>query len=386
MRATNTTQPTVVHIINNLLGGGAEASLFALTTHDSKSKHHVISLMGEGKYGPLLTAAGVSVTALDMPRGRVDFGGLVKLFRLIKRLNPEAVQTWMYHSDLIGGIVARLAGTRNIAWGIHHSVLRQGENSRSTILIAKINALLSRFIPRTIVCCAEKACEVHSELGYQRSKMITIPNGYDLTVFYPDEAKRKATRQALQIEDNVALLGFVARFDPLKDHSTLIRALNLVCRQMPNFHVVLVGADIDAENQTLVAALDSAALSQRVTLLGPRDDIPAIMNALDLHVMSSSSEAFPNVLAEAMACATPCVSTDVGDASVIIGETGWVVPPGNPEKLAAAILQALIELGSKKWKVRQRSAVQHIQKNFRIENAVTRYRTEAWRLGANSDV
>ena len=75
------------------------------------------------------------------------------------------------------------------------------------------------------------------------------------------------------------------------------------------------------------------------------------MNGLDIHIQSSSyGEGFPNVVAEAMACGTPSIVTNVGDASFIVGKTGWIVPPNNPKKLARAIEMALLELGTKKWK------------------------------------
>lgn len=373
-------RPTVLHIITGLSDGGAETALLALVSHDSASEHVAISLTDEGIYGARLRAQGVSVITLDMPSGMVTVRGLFKLFRSVRDINPDVVQTWMYHADLLGGIMARLARVPKISWNIRHSFLMPGVSSPKTILISKINAMLSKVIPHRIVCCAEKALEVHADIGYQRQRMLVIPNGYDTSVFFPDQSKREATRRELGIAENVPLMGFVARYDPLKDHATLIQALERVKNTIPEAHTVLVGADVDHQNEELVAALKAAGLEGAVTLIGRSEDVPGIMNALDVHVMSSSSEAFPNVLAEAMACGTPCVSTDVGDARMIVGDTGWIVPPKDPQKLADAVIEALREHQAGMWDERRKRATERILDNFQIQTMVNRYRTEAWDL------
>ena len=102
----------VAHIITGLEDGGAEAVLYRLCVADNKNSHVVISLQGDGKYGSLLNAAGVIVHYLEMPRGSITFGGILKLVRLLRDIHPDVVQTWMYHADLIVGLVARAVGVR----------------------------------------------------------------------------------------------------------------------------------------------------------------------------------------------------------------------------------------------------------------------------------
>jgi len=216
---------------------------------------------------------------------------------------------------------------------------------------------------------------VHSEIGYRAKTMVVIPNGYDLDRFKPDPTMRQATREGLGIDGETPLLGFVARFDPQKDHANLIYALGVLMRAGQGFHCLLVGSGLDAGNHSLVGQIEKEGLSSRVSLLGRRDDIPAVMNALDLHVMSSAfGEAFPNVLAEAMACGTPCVSTDVGDAAEIVGETGMIVPARNPDALAAAIAQMLAERDTPAWKVRSEAAHRRVSEQYSIERMVESYR------------
>ena len=122
-------------------------------------------------------------------------------------------------------------------------------------------------------------------------------------------------------------------------------------------------------------SLNNLKLHKDITLYGRCNDIPALMNAIDLHVLSSLGEAFPNVLAEAMACGIPCVSTDVGDAKEIIDKYGWIVPAQNSIKLADAISAALSELQFRpnEWQARKSDCVMHIQNNFEIQTMIQKY-------------
>ncbi len=363
----------ILHIITGLADGGAEAVLFRLCAHDTISHHEVISLCDAGKYGPMLESRGIKVTCLKMPRGRVTFTGLWQLWRLIRKSRPDVVQTWMYHADLLGGVIARLAGQRNIFWGIRHTDLVVGESSRNTIWVSRLCALLSRWIPRSIICCAERAKEVHAQLGYDGNRMCVISNGYNLSVFGPDHDAGIRLRMELALTADEPVIGFIARYNPQKDHDTLLKSLARLKARGNCPRCLLVGTGMDDKNSELITKIDKLGLQDKVLMLGRRNDIPSVMNALDLHVMSSSSEGFPNVLAEAMACGTPCVSTDVGDAAVIVGNTGLIVPPRDPEALAVAIEKMLEQRNGPNWPTRCEAASRHIEENFSIEKMVERY-------------
>ena len=290
----------------------------------------------------------------------------------------------MYHGDLMGGLMARLAGVPRVCWGIHHTTLERGKSARSTIWIARVNARLSRWVPQTIVCCAEKAREVHSALGYAAEKMVVIPNGYDLERFKPDAAARAQLRHAWGVPDDTFLVGMVGRFDSQKDHANLLAALNGFKRICNGFRCVLVGKDLDQDNATVKSWIAEQGLESHVQLLGQRSDIPAVMNALDVHVLSSAyGEAFPNVLAEAMACGTPCVTTHVGDAALIVDDTGWVVPPRDAQALASALGAALRERGEQPadWAERQCAARERVVALFDIERMAAAYRA-VWQSAA----
>lgn len=368
----------VVHIITGLNQGGAESVLHRLVSVASPGKveHIVISMMDEGVYGPRIANAGVAVHALQMPRGRLTVAGVFRLYRLLRNLAPDVVQTWMYHADLVGGVVARLAGCRKVVWGIRHSDLDREKTSRKTRMVAKLSAALSDVVPAAIACCSERAVLVHQALGYSKTRFSVVPNGCDLSLFSPDSQAGAALRRDWGISPDEMLLGCVARWDPQKDHANLLRALALLAGRQPRLRAVLVGNGMEPGNAELMALIEEKGLAGRIVLAGQRNDIPAVMNALDLHVLSSAyGEAFPNVVAEAMACETPCVVTDVGDASLIAGDTGVVVPPKDSKALAGAIELLLSERSGdpERWQARKVACREQIVDNFSLNRMADAY-------------
>jgi glycosyltransferase involved in cell wall biosynthesis len=366
----------ILHVITGLNNGGAEGVLYRLCKHEDRSQHIIISMMGEGKYGPLLKYMGIEVHCLNMPQGRLSISGLWRLFKLIYNNKPDVVQTWMYHADLIGGLVARLAGVKYVFWNVRSSVLNTGTSKRSTIWVAKVCAVISGWVPRKIIYCAHKSKAAHEAMGYKKSKAEIISNGFDFTQLYIDSLARATFRSELGLNNDVSLIGMVGRYHPQKDHANLIKALYLVKKENYNFKLVLIGKDLNTKNQTLLNHIRDNRLTENVILLGQRTDIPTVMNGLDLHILSSFGEAFPNVVAEAMACGTPCVVTDVGDAALIVGESGWIVPPNEPQSLANSIIQAFQEkqINQQAWLLRKEACRSRIVDNFSMKQMIECYR------------
>jgi glycosyltransferase involved in cell wall biosynthesis len=370
----------ILHVITGLGQGGAESVLYRLATFPNQgTRHVVVSLTDKGVYGERLRVAGVPVYSLGMTRGRISLSGFLALKRLIKQEQPDVVQTWMYHADLLGGVAARMAGIGAVSWGIRNSGAFLEKSSGSARLVLRLCARLSRRVPAAIVCCAQDAARRHQEAGYDAGRMTVVSNGYDLSRFAPDALARERVRREWGVADDEVLIGCVARWDPLKDHANLLASLAALEAddKAGKMRCALVGRGMTADNAQLSALIENLGLRSRILLIGARDDIPAVMNALDLHVLSSRAEGFPNVVAEAMACGTPCVVTNVGDAARIVGEAGWVAPAERPGALSGAIASALDAIA----KFGRTSVGEHgrarVQAEFSMDRMVQSY-SEVW--------
>jgi len=343
--------------------------------------HTVISLGGPGAWGAPLSAAGIPVLCIGMQRIGVNPLDWYRVIRALRGARADVVQTWMYHSDLVGGVAGRIAGSRAIAWGVRNLELPSRSSRLSTRMVRRICAWLSNSLPDVIICSSRAAAAHHRDAGYAADKLVVIHNGVDTAVYRPDEKARARLRDAWAVPASVPVVGMVARWDPLKDHTTLLGALGRLVREFPEVRCVLAGAGIDTSNADLARLLRDSGIAGRVMLLGCRDDVADIMNAIDLHVLSSCSESFPNVVAEAMACGTPCVSTNVGDAALITGEFGAIVPPRDPERLAHAMSRCLSDSASASSRAQRR---QWIEREFAIEAMAGRF-METWlRIGGTA--
>jgi glycosyltransferase involved in cell wall biosynthesis len=374
----------IVHVISGLGQGGAETVLHRLVTAPGQpNRHTVISMTDEGVFGAHLREAGITVHALNMRAGRLSPGGVWRLYRLLRASAPDVVQTWMYHADLIGGVAARLAGIKAVSWGIRNSGANLQEGSRSARALAWLCARLSCLVPAVIVACAENASARHQEWGYRADRMLVIPNGYDLTRWQARPQARIDLRAAWRVDADTPLIGSVARWNPLKDHANLLQAFAQSLSAHPALRCVLAGRGMDEGNAELMALLARLNLRDKVILLGQRDDIPDIMSAIDVHVLSSCAEGFPNVVAEAMAVGTLCVVTDVGDAAKIVAGEGWVAPPRNPAALSEAVNQAVAALGTADMSNRSRRGRERVRQEYSLATMVEAYQLVWQRLAAD---
>ena len=369
-----TTQIRVVHVITGLSVGGAELALYRLAAAMDRQQFHslVVALGTEGRVGELIRAAGIEVRSLGMSRRPAR--GLVALARLLRDAQPDIVQTWMYHANLIGTLGARLAAVRRLVWNVRTSDFVGRHPSRAIRFVSALCALATRtrLAPDVVVVNSEAGLTVHSALGYRARRWEVIPNGFDPERFRPDAAVRAEVRRGLGVRGEVPLVGHVARLDPMKDHDGFLRAMALVRAEWPGVRCVLAGPGVDA-GSALARRIAALGLNGCAQLLGERLDVSRLLAAVDVFISSSKyGEGFSNAIGEAMACGVPCVVTDVGDSAAIIGGTGFVVPPGDPVALAAAVRRVLAMSADQRQEL-GRAARERVRERFHLPVIVERY-------------
>ncbi|WP_324749114.1 glycosyltransferase [Sphingomonas sp. LY54] len=343
----------IVHIIIDLQTGGAELMMKRLIESHIGSadyRHRVISLRGLGRVGPAMQAAGIEVEAMGL-NGPLGLPRIVlRLSRRIRELRPDIVQTWMYHADLIGGLAARRAGLRHIAWGVRIAdISPQMGVSRATTWVRRACAVLSRRIPQRIVYVGNSARAIHERLGYDPAKSVFIPNGYSIPGL-PTAEQRARKRIEWELPEDALVIGSAGRFSAQKDQRGFVAAAAQVAAAIPSAYFVMMGRGNDSSNPELNAWIGATGCPEKFRLLGERTDVIECLGALDLFCLHSIGEGFPNVLAEAMSVGRPSVTTTVGDSAELLGDAGLTVPPADPVALA----EALTSLASLEEEVREK--------------------------------
>lgn len=365
----------VAHVITGLDVGGAELMLARLVEKPAGLDHvAVLSLSGEGALGGRIRRAGVPVIALGMRPGRVSLAALLRLTRELRRLKPDVVQTWLYHADFIGLIAARLAGISRVVWNLRCAELDPRDHPGSLLMLIRLLSKLSR-VPSAVIANSAAGKRAHEELGYAPRRWAIIPNGFDVERFAPDADARAALRDRLGLPRDGRVVGLLGRLHPMKDHATFLRAAARVVASDAGHgvHIIAAGRDV-ATDPAIAELVHELGLDGRVTLEGETPEPERLLAALDVAVLSSYGEAFPNVVGEAMACGTPVVATDVGDAALVVGETGVIVPARDPEALASGIISVL-ELPADARERLGEGARARIMSDFSMDAAAARYLT-----------
>lgn len=341
-------RPRIVHVISGLGQGGAETVLYRLClATQSRYAHEVISLGEAEVFGPRLQSAGIPVRAFGLSGKNILLQGRAALAEALAEIQPDVIQTWMYHANALAGWWAyRLGYQGRIIWNIRNSGQHTEAFSRLSRWSLRVGAWLSRRVPTAIVACAQRAAEQHQRLGYKGPPMTVIPNGIDTDYWQPNQREGQQRRSQLRLEPHMPVIGTVARWHELKDYPNLLAALGQLIQRYPNIKCLLIGDEVVQTNKALMALIREHQLENNVLLLGRREDVRDWLQAMDIFVLASKAEGFPNVVCEAMATGVRAVVTDVGDAAQIVGADGLVVPPRQPAALAGALEQAIHDLGT----------------------------------------
>jgi glycosyltransferase involved in cell wall biosynthesis len=366
--------PLIAHVTVGLGRGGAESVLRRLMESHQESKfghrQMVISLTGLGANGAALLARGVEVHALEMRGILSALSGLVRLVKLFKAARPDVVQTWMVHADILGGLAARAAGVPRVIWGVRTT--DYSVESRRTRALRWMGARLSSCVPDKIVCAANASLVASREAGYRADKLMVIANGFDVDRLNAWVGTGASVRQSVGLGPHHLVVGCMGRFNPAKDHASFAAAASRVAPHRPDVRFLMVGLGLNAGNQELMATLESTGHADRFILLDERPDAASCLDAMDVFVLSSRTEGFPNALGEAMAMGLPCVSTDVGDAAALLGGTGELVPARDPVRLADAIDRMLELSRAERAELGQLSKAR-VASEYSIDATATRF-------------
>src|SRR5258708_3178293 len=316
---------------------------------------------------------GVPVYSLGMRRGVANPFAAMRLFRMVKQIQPRIMQTWMYHADLLGLLVGKCKGVPSIAWNIQWSSLDSGGFSWMSRLVRRLLISLSSF-PDVVLANSQSGLEFHRALGYRPRNWLYMPNSLDLDSFRPDHEAGAWLRSLLLLPSQARLIGLIGRFHPVNDHATFIKAAGFLASENPELHFVLAGKGVEGHNAYINGLIAATAAADRFHLLGHRSDVNRITAGLDIAGCPSVSEGSPNVVAEAMACGVLCVVTDVGDSSLILQELGRVVPPSDPQAFAQACRE-LLAIPLSRHRALGAAARARVEECFSLPKVVARYQS-----------
>jgi glycosyltransferase involved in cell wall biosynthesis len=329
-RATEIGPPLhTMQVVYDLSAGGSELLACAIAVAGSARgvRMSVCGLGSSQALAPRLHASNV-VTYSMARRPGLQPWLIARLYRLFRRERVTTIVTHHLGQLLYAGIAARLAGTR----------LLHVEHEFYTLQPVKEQRLLRAIAPlaRRVVAVSDEIADFLVErVRLPRARVVVIPNGVDTERFAPRAADGPDDVAGLS---GAPVIGTVGRLDPAKDHVTMLQAFCAVRAAVPSARLVIVGDG--ACRPQLEAFISEHGLGDSVRLLGERSDIPEVLSRLDVFALSSINEGLPLALLEAMACAKPVVTTDVGAAGAVVrrASAGIVVPPRDVDALAAGML------------------------------------------------
>lgn len=327
----------VLHLIDTAGPGGAETVYADLVTGLDSSRWRSIPIVHRDDWlAGSLRRRGVDPW-LVRTGGSFDYGYLYRLWRIAKRERVRLVQTHLLTTAVYGTLLGRLLRVPVVS--VFHGMVDIEADERLASLKVRILDRRSNHIV-FVSDALRRAFLERYPLGSARTHV--VPNGIDTELYRDGDAA--ATRAALGIDEDHVLIGAVGNLRRAKDYPLLLKAAALVREQEPRARFVIAGHGKGALEQELIALHRALDLGQSVRFLGLRDDIPNLMRAFDVYVLSSSAEGFSLSTVQAMASGVPVVATRCGGPEEILGDGGGVlVERGSPTALAEALLKLVAD-------------------------------------------
>lgn len=353
----------IMHVITNMMAsGGAEVMLLRLARASGGQRPLIVSLMDVSeRYHSVIADLGLDVRSLKARSTPGMLRAVWTLARIIREERPNAVMCWLYHAMIVGQLAAWRSGTGvPVFWNVRQSLDDLSSMSASTRLALTLSRHLSTW-PAGIVFNSSRAVELHQAFGYRNDNCLMIPNGFDLVAGQHSDGRKPAT------------FGIAGRLHPQKDYATFFAAAARAHRSCAAIRFIAVGAGLTPDNDAVRAMIAAAGLPlDAIELRGNTSEMERFYRDIDVLVLSSRTEGFPNVVAEAMNFGKPVISTDVGDAAAIVGDTGFIVRPGEASELAAAMCR-MVELEPSEYATLSVAAKNRVDRNYSLPQVAGLY-------------
>ena len=373
----------ILHIINSLKKGGAEGNLYRLCKfnkekYKNKIEISIVTLINDGYYEAELKKIGIKIISLDLNKENRIFVFLKKILKLrkfIKRYNPNIIQSWMYHSNFVTLFLPRRFYDK-IFWNIRHSELNIKISKKTTILVSIFCGLFSMIVPKKIIYCSKKSINFHQNKHfYSKNKTKLIYNGYNDKIYYPSKYLKTKFRKENGIKKSDIILGFAGRYAIQKNISSILLAFSKFIKTHNNIYLYMVGKNMTNSNKELVTLISDLKIQNKVFFLNEQKNLLEFYNGIDLLILASHSESFPNVIAEAMLCSTLVLASDAGCSKKIISDFGFVVEKNDHISITNGLKKSIniFKKKNKHWKLLQKNSRIQIKNNFSIKKMANSY-------------
>lgn len=329
----------IVHIIPSMNTGGAERMLSHLLGYQTHNKQTLILLLDEEiKYK---LPVGIDVITFNFKKNIKSIMEIKKLYKTLNKLKPDIIQTWMNHSNLLGLYYKKYINRQvRLIWNIRHSI-------PTNLSKFSLRSLLLNLLKRNsssldgIIYVSNESMQKHKAINFTNNNSIVIPNGFQIN----------KTKLVSPNNTKPFVIGHVGRYSAVKNQKIIIEAFNILCSKNYNVTLKMIGRGLTKENEELVQDINKK-YRDKVYLLGEKKDLAPYYQQMDVFVLSSYSEGFPNVLGESMVNGTPVITTNAGDSYEIVGDTGFKMTTYGTDELVSIVEgiitepENLIDLGN----------------------------------------
>ena len=373
----------IIHLINSLKKGGAEGNLYRLCKfHKKKYKNNIditiMTLIDNGFYETELKKMGINIFSLNMNRQNKFFDFIKKVLKLrkfIKKQNPDIIQSWMYHSNFITLFIPKKFYDK-LFWNIRHSELNTKISKKMTIFLSIICGLFSKIVPKKIIYCSEKSINFHENYHfYSKNKTALIYNGCSDKTYYPSKNLHLDFRKKNNIKRSDIVIGYAGRYAKQKNILSMLLAFSKIIKNQKKVYLYMVGKDISPQNKELISYTNDLKINNKVFFLNEQKNLLEFYNGIDFLLLTSHSESFPNVIAEAMLCSTPVLSSNAGCSKKIIDSFGFIMNNNDHVSIFKNLKKIInfFKYKKKEWRFYKKNSRLHIQKNFSIINMSNAY-------------